>query len=159
MAIFWSQSHLASPFYFLSITVILYPVFLHETTLFSLHGKEWKTSDSCTWIQHIVSQVNPDYKGVCHVALAQEGHCRPGEVTLLSLSLYHTQVFTPFFIFGKFILRLFPSILDFLPFPPGSVGNRFPYLYCWSIWWICNWHWHHWCWFCDGCRKGPSEGF
>lgn len=26
------------------------------------------------------AQVNPDYKGVCHVALAQEGHCRPGEV-------------------------------------------------------------------------------
>lgn len=26
-------------------------------------------------------QANPDYKGVCHVALAQEGHCRPGEVT------------------------------------------------------------------------------
>ncbi|CAM6091298.1 unnamed protein product [Calypogeia fissa] len=25
-------------------------------------------------------RVNPDYKGVCHVALAQEGHCRPGEV-------------------------------------------------------------------------------
>ncbi|XP_075098522.1 3-isopropylmalate dehydratase large subunit, chloroplastic-like isoform X1 [Nicotiana tabacum] len=25
---------------------------------------------------------NPDYKGVCHVALAQEGHCRPGEVLL-----------------------------------------------------------------------------
>eukprot|EP00850_Spirogloea_muscicola_P015688 SM000122S25795 [mRNA] locus=s122:357929:362936:+ [translate_table: standard] len=25
-------------------------------------------------------QVNPNYKGVCHVALAQEGHCRPGEV-------------------------------------------------------------------------------
>ncbi|CAI7892870.1 unnamed protein product [Closterium sp. NIES-54] len=25
-------------------------------------------------------QANPDYKGVCHVALAQEGHCRPGEV-------------------------------------------------------------------------------
>jgi homoaconitase/3-isopropylmalate dehydratase large subunit len=24
--------------------------------------------------------VNPDYKGVCHIALAQEGHCRPGEV-------------------------------------------------------------------------------
>ncbi|CAN1279041.1 3-isopropylmalate dehydratase large subunit, chloroplastic, partial [Linum perenne] len=24
--------------------------------------------------------VNPDYKCVCHVALAQEGHCRPGEV-------------------------------------------------------------------------------
>ncbi|KAK6161118.1 hypothetical protein DH2020_004499 [Rehmannia glutinosa] len=27
-------------------------------------------------------QANPDYKGVCHVALAQEGHCRPGEVLL-----------------------------------------------------------------------------
>ncbi|KAK4356945.1 hypothetical protein RND71_022555 [Anisodus tanguticus] len=25
-------------------------------------------------------QSNPDYKGVCHIALAQEGHCRPGEV-------------------------------------------------------------------------------
>ncbi|KAJ6816661.1 3-isopropylmalate dehydratase large subunit, chloroplastic [Iris pallida] len=25
---------------------------------------------------------NPDYKGVCHIALAQEGHCRPGEVLL-----------------------------------------------------------------------------
>eukprot|EP00249_Psilotum_nudum_P015489 c25354_g1_i1 orf=445-1974(-) len=25
-------------------------------------------------------KLNPDYKGVCHVALAQEGHCRPGEV-------------------------------------------------------------------------------
>lgn len=24
-------------------------------------------------------QANPDYKGVCHVALAQEGHCKPGE--------------------------------------------------------------------------------
>ncbi|KAJ9182345.1 hypothetical protein P3X46_006349 [Hevea brasiliensis] len=27
-------------------------------------------------------KVNPDYKGVCHVALAQEGHCRLGEVLL-----------------------------------------------------------------------------
>jgi 3-isopropylmalate/(R)-2-methylmalate dehydratase large subunit len=27
-------------------------------------------------------QANPNYKGVCHVALAQEGHCRPGEVLL-----------------------------------------------------------------------------
>ncbi|KAK9810240.1 hypothetical protein WJX72_007102 [[Myrmecia] bisecta] len=25
-------------------------------------------------------QANPDYKGVCHIALAQEGHCKPGEV-------------------------------------------------------------------------------
>ncbi|XP_019181482.1 PREDICTED: 3-isopropylmalate dehydratase large subunit, chloroplastic isoform X1 [Ipomoea nil] len=27
-------------------------------------------------------RANPDYKGVCHVALAQEGHTRPGEVLL-----------------------------------------------------------------------------
>ncbi|KAF3791269.1 3-isopropylmalate dehydratase large subunit [Nymphaea thermarum] len=27
-------------------------------------------------------QANPDYKGVCHIALAEEGHCRPGEVLL-----------------------------------------------------------------------------
>ncbi|XP_042061495.1 3-isopropylmalate dehydratase large subunit, chloroplastic-like [Salvia splendens] len=27
-------------------------------------------------------KANPDYKGVCHVALAQEGHCRPGEMLL-----------------------------------------------------------------------------
>lgn len=25
-------------------------------------------------------QASPDYKGVCHIALAQEGHCRPGQV-------------------------------------------------------------------------------
>lgn len=31
---------------------------------------------------HSNFKVNPDYKGVCHVALAQEGHCRPGEVLL-----------------------------------------------------------------------------
>ena len=28
----------------------------------------------------VILQANPDYKGVCHIALAQEGHCRPGEV-------------------------------------------------------------------------------
>ncbi|XP_022849543.1 3-isopropylmalate dehydratase large subunit, chloroplastic-like [Olea europaea var. sylvestris] len=27
-------------------------------------------------------KVNTYYKGVCHVAIAQEGHCRPGEVLL-----------------------------------------------------------------------------
>ncbi|KAL5990235.1 3-isopropylmalate dehydratase large subunit, chloroplastic [Asimina triloba] len=27
-------------------------------------------------------KANPDYKGICHIALAQEGHCRPGEVLL-----------------------------------------------------------------------------
>ncbi|XP_064985167.1 3-isopropylmalate dehydratase large subunit, chloroplastic-like [Musa acuminata AAA Group] len=27
-------------------------------------------------------QANPDYKGVCHIMLAQEHHCRPGEVLL-----------------------------------------------------------------------------
>nr|KJB34573.1 hypothetical protein B456_006G073300 [Gossypium raimondii] len=28
------------------------------------------------------AKANPDYKGVCHIALAQEGHCRPGEILL-----------------------------------------------------------------------------
>ena len=23
-------------------------------------------------------RANPDYKGVCHIAMAQEGHCLPG---------------------------------------------------------------------------------
>ena len=27
-------------------------------------------------------RANPDYKGVCHVALAQEGHCKPGACRL-----------------------------------------------------------------------------
>ncbi len=27
-------------------------------------------------------KANPDYKGVCHIALAQEGHTRPGEILL-----------------------------------------------------------------------------
>ena len=33
-----------------------------------------------TGLFHPDLQANPDYKGVCHVALAQEGHCKPGEV-------------------------------------------------------------------------------
>ena len=32
-------------------------------------------------------RANPDYKGVCHVALAQEGHCKPGEMPALQLDL------------------------------------------------------------------------
>lgn len=24
-------------------------------------------------------RANPEYKGVCHIAMAQEGHCLPGE--------------------------------------------------------------------------------
>ena len=27
-------------------------------------------------------KANPSYKGVCHVALAQEGHCKPGDPSL-----------------------------------------------------------------------------
>jgi len=40
-------------------------------------------------------QANPDYKGVCHVALAQEGHCRPGEVPCW---LYQVQLICDFAI-------------------------------------------------------------
>ena len=25
-------------------------------------------------------RANPDYKGVCHIAMAQEGHCLPGKI-------------------------------------------------------------------------------
>lgn len=25
-------------------------------------------------------RANPDYKGVCHIAMAQEGHCLPGKL-------------------------------------------------------------------------------
>jgi 3-isopropylmalate/(R)-2-methylmalate dehydratase large subunit len=31
-------------------------------------------------IRHFYDVGTPSYKGVCHIALAQEGHCRPGEV-------------------------------------------------------------------------------
>ena len=42
---------------------------------------------------------NPDYKGVCHVALAQEGHTKPGPpppppFSLISLSHSHTHTHT-----------------------------------------------------------------
>ena len=30
-------------------------------------------------------RANPDYKGVCHIAMAQEGHCLPGALQLLPL--------------------------------------------------------------------------
>ena len=41
-------------------------------------------------------RANPDYKGVCHVALAQEGHCKPGtsiptSVLPLQDALRHSQ--------------------------------------------------------------------
>lgn len=32
-------------------------------------------------------QANPDYKGVCHIALTQERHCRPGEVHELIVAI------------------------------------------------------------------------
>lgn len=32
-------------------------------------------------------RANPDYKGVCHIALAQEGHCKPGRSELQTVSL------------------------------------------------------------------------
>ena len=29
-------------------------------------------------------RANPDYKGVCHIAMAQEGHCLPGAPALIA---------------------------------------------------------------------------
>lgn len=31
-------------------------------------------------------RANPDYKGVCHIAMAQEGHCLPGKLSFSTLS-------------------------------------------------------------------------
>lgn len=38
-------------------------------------------------------KANPDYKGVCHIAMAQEGHCLPGgrQAELTSASYYVKQ--------------------------------------------------------------------
>ena len=35
-------------------------------------------------------RANPDYKGVCHVALAQEGHCKPGDMPASLLGFWHS---------------------------------------------------------------------
>ncbi|KAH8499764.1 hypothetical protein H0E87_015126 [Populus deltoides] len=47
-------------------------------------GPDAKRTHECAFVVPLVDKTsaNPDYKGVCHVALAQEGHCRPGEVLL-----------------------------------------------------------------------------
>ncbi|KAL2325042.1 hypothetical protein Fmac_024100 [Flemingia macrophylla] len=50
-------------------------------------------------------RANPDYKGVCHVALAQEGHCRPGEVLFGTDS--HT---TSAGAFGQFATGVPPTL-------------------------------------------------
>lgn len=34
-------------------------------------------------------RANPDYKGVCHIAMAQEGHCLPGKTSLLYSTEMH----------------------------------------------------------------------
>ena len=37
-------------------------------------------------------RANPDYKGVCHIAMAQEGHCLPGVLAFLQLLLSNTHI-------------------------------------------------------------------
>jgi len=55
-------------------------------------------------------QANPDYKGVCHVALAQEGHCRPGEVFMTLMDLCggskDVGMLTAFVMNGDLIARI-----------------------------------------------------
>ena len=36
-------------------------------------------------------RANPDYKGVCHIALAQEGHCKPGGLLSIKPNSIETQ--------------------------------------------------------------------
>ncbi|CAL0316744.1 unnamed protein product [Lupinus luteus] len=51
-----------------------------ELALVALGCKECLLPMSMTNLSKTECCANPDYKGVCHIALAQEGHCRPGEV-------------------------------------------------------------------------------
>lgn len=39
-------------------------------------------------------RANPDYKGVCHIAMAQEGHCLPGQ-SPISLSPHKPDSYSP----------------------------------------------------------------
>nr|DAD20066.1 TPA_asm: hypothetical protein HUJ06_021529 [Nelumbo nucifera] len=62
---------------------IVSSVFLFEFDIKSSLSKSLFTCFRlCSCFSLMILQVNPDYKGVCHIALAQEGHCRPGEVLL-----------------------------------------------------------------------------
>ncbi|CAA2964648.1 3-isopropylmalate dehydratase large subunit, chloroplastic-like [Olea europaea subsp. europaea] len=65
-------------------------------------------------------KVDPDYKGVCHVAIAQEGHCRPGEVLLGANSQTCTAG-----AFGQFATGIGNNDANFgglscLPYPSSS---------------------------------------
>lgn len=42
--------------------------------------REFAKEQGIKYFYDIIDKANPDYKGVCHIALAQEGHTRPGEV-------------------------------------------------------------------------------
>ncbi|KAI9112519.1 hypothetical protein K1719_016442 [Acacia pycnantha] len=51
-------------------------------------GLNLTSADTLVFVEHDWNpmrhhQANPNYKGVCHIALAQEGHTRPGEVCLI----------------------------------------------------------------------------
>lgn len=70
---FIRKSNTSSDLHVIGVTLIIKKTIASKKTMF--------------WINFIdgiiiyILQANPDYKGVCHVALAQEGHCRPGEVS------------------------------------------------------------------------------
>lgn len=104
----------------------------------------WKKLDNNPW----AFQANPDYKGVCHVALAQEGHCRPGEVLTFNYELNKIEYF--------YIAR--ETNLGVPCAPLGFAWYRFSYMYCWCIWSICHRYWKYWCRFRARCWEAFIEG-
>ena len=90
-----------------------YLTLIHVSTCLVLYGK----------VPYTILQANPDYKGVCHVALAQEGHCRPGEVNsvygrfpltlkfLLAVNSSKIYQFVPRFCWGQIPTHVMPEHL------------------------------------------------
>lgn len=98
----------------------------------------------------ITTQANPDYKGVCHIALAQEGHCRPGEVNNLRQYPHCQDILICMCICFNF--------MKFVCLFPGFGGYRLSHMYCWSFRAIRHWDWQYWCWFCVGYWQDSAQG-
>jgi hypothetical protein len=124
---------------------------------------------------------------VCHVALAQEGHCRPGEVGLFSLVLsfsfnvstrpyeeYSTGTYSMLeglttivrecHLMSKQIPLVNMSVFYVCRFVltfascSGPVWHRLAYLQCRCFWPVRNGDWQYRCWIHNGNRKATSQG-
>ncbi len=112
-------------------------------------------------------RANPDYKGVCHVALAQEGHCKPGTsnshfspsfpsgVTHQLLSQWHMLCET-IALLKMHMHRELTSC--YVPFRGGVIRDRLAHLQCGRFWAVCHRHWQHRCRLHFGHWKAPDQG-